>query len=322
MKRTKMLTVLAALLLILGLAACGMSKDGKENEGSKETGIASLLAADPKTTDEASELHQKLMQKETDILSNNTELWEKVFMSADKGMAMIEDGGNYGDFLLTTIENSKDQFTDDELKLLKDGAEQIREIEGKLTVLELKFPDCGKKPSEGEMSVPAENGKPKENSDLMKFPSFEGKDLDGNEVKSSTLFAGNTVTVVNFWFTTCNPCVGELSDLDALNQDLSKQGGEVIGINSFTLDGDKTAIDEAKAVLDKKGASYRNVYFNTDSEAGKLIETVYAFPTTYVVDRNGNIVGDPIVGAITEKSQSEALKKQIDKALKQDMKQQ
>ena len=322
MKRTKILTVLAALLLILGLAACGMSKDGKENEGSKETGIASLLAADPKTTDEASELHQKLMQQETAILSENNSLWEKVFMSADKGMAMIEDGGNYGDFLLTTIENSKDQFTDDELKLLKDGAEQIREIEGKLTVLELKFPDCGKKPSEGEMSVPAENGKPKENSDLMKFPSFEGKDLDGNEVKSSTLFAGNTVTVVNFWFTTCNPCVGELSDLDALNQDLSKQGGEVIGINSFTLDGDKTAIDEAKAVLDKKGASYRNVYFNTDSEAGKLIETVYAFPTTYVVDRNGNIVGDPIVGAITEKSQSEALKKQIDKALKQDMKQQ
>ena len=157
---------------------------------------------------------------------------------------------------------------------------------------------------------------------MKQFPSFEGSDLNGNKVKSSELFSKNAVTVVNFWFTTCNPCVGELSDLDALNQDLSKQGGEVIGINSFTLDGDKTAIDEAKAVLDKKGASYRNVYFNTDSEAGKLIETVYAFPTTYVVDRNGNIVGDPIVGAITEKSQSEALKKQIDKALKQDMKQQ
>ena len=252
MKRTKILTVLAALLLILGLAACGMSKDGKENGGSKETGIASLLAADPKTKDEASELHQKLMQQETAILSENSSLWEKVFMSADKGMAMIKDGGNYGDFLLTTIESSKDQFTDDELKLLKDGAEQIRKIEDKLTVLEHKFPDCGKKPSEGDMSVPAENGKPKENSDLMKFPSFEGKDLDGNEAKSSTLFAGNTVTVVNFWFTTCSPCVGELSDLEALNKSLSEKGGEVVGINSFTLDGDKTAISEAKDVLTKK----------------------------------------------------------------------
>ncbi len=315
MKRTKILAVLAALLLILGLAACGMSKDGKENEGSKETGIASLLAADPKTTDEASELHQKLMQQETAILSENNSLWEKVFMSADKGMAMIEDGGNYGDFLLTTIENSKDQFTDDELKLLKDGAEQIREIEGKLTVLEQKFPDCGKKPSEGEMSVPAENGKPKENSDLMKFPSFEGKDLDGNEVKSSTLFAGNTVTVVNFWFTTCNPCVGELSDLEALNKSLSEKGGEVVGINSFTLDGDKTAISEAKDVLTKKGASYKNIWFESNSEAGKFTSGLYSYPTTYVVDKNGNIVGDPITGAITGKKQSEKLNELIDQAI-------
>ena len=315
MKRTKILTVLAALLLILGLAACGMSKDGKENEGSKETGIASLLAADPKTTDEASELHQKLMQQETAILSENNSLWEKVFMSADKGMAMIEDGGNYGDFLLTTIESSKDQFTDDELKLLKDGAEQIREIEGKLTVLEQKFPDCGKKPSEGDMSVPAENGKPKENSDLMKFPSFEGKDLDGNEAKSSTLFAGNTVTVVNFWFTTCSPCVGELSDLEALNKSLSEKGGEVVGINSFTLDGDKTAISEAKDVLTKKGASYKNIWFESNSEAGKFTSGLYSYPTTYVVDKNGNIVGDPITGAITGKKQSEKLNKLIDQAI-------
>lgn len=315
MKRIKMLTVLAALLLILGLTACGMSKDGKENEGSKETGIASLLAADPKTTDEASELHQKLMQQETAILSENSSLWEKVFMSADKGMAMIKDGGNYGDFLLTTIERSKDQFTDDELKLLKDGAEQIREIEDKLTVLEQKFPDCGKKPSEGNMSVPAENGKPKENSDLMKFPSFEGKDLDGNEAKSSTLFAGNTVTVVNFWFTTCSPCVGELSDLEALNKSLSEKGGEVVGINSFTLDGDKTAISEAKDVLTKKGASYKNIWFESNSEAGKFTSGLYSYPTTYVVDKNGNIVGDPITGTITGKKQSEKLNKLIDQAI-------
>lgn len=315
MKRAKMLTVLAALLLILGLAACGMSKDGKENEGSKETGIASLLAADPKTTDEASELHQKLMQQETAILSENSSLWEKVFMSADKGMAMIEDGGNYGDFLLTTIESSKDQFTDDELKLLKDGAEQIREIEDKLTVLEHKFPDCGKKPSEGDMSVPAENGKPKENSDLMKFPSFVGNDLDGNEAKSSTLFAGNTVTVVNFWFTTCSPCVGELSNLEALNKRLSEKGGEVVGINSFTLDGDKTAISEAKDVLTKKGASYKNIWFESNSEAGKFTSGLYSYPTTYVVDKNGNIVGDPITGTITGKKQSEKLNKLIDQAI-------
>ena len=316
MKRTKILTVLAALLLILGLAACGMSKDGKENGGSKETGIASLLAADPKTKDEASELHQKLMQQETAILSENSSLWEKVFMSADKSMAMIKDGGNYGDFLLTTIESSKDQFTDDELKLLKYGAEQIRKIEDKLTVLERKFPDCGKKPSEGDMSVPAENGKPKENSDLMKFPSFEGKDLDGNSVDSS-LFANNAFTVVNFWFSGCKPCVDEMDDLDALNQRIKEQGGEVIGVNTETLDGNADNIATAKKILESAGASFRNIYFDPDSEAGKFALGIMAFPTTYVMDRQGNIVGEPIMGGIDKEDNAATLQKLIDEALAQ-----
>ena len=315
MKTTKILTVLTAVLLILGLAACGMTKDGKKKEGSKNADVISLLAVNPETKDEASDLHQKLMACETKILSENNALWEKVFLSADKGMAMIEDGGNYGDFLLKTIEGAKDSFSADELKLLKDGAEQIREIEGKLTVLEQKFPGCGKKPSESDMSVPAENGKPKENSDLMKFPAFEGKDLDGNEVKSSTLFAGNNVTVVNFWFTTCSPCVGEIPELEALNKKLSEKGGAVVGINSFTLDGDKTAISEAKDILTKKGASYKNIWFESKSEAGKFTSGLYSYPTTYVVDKNGNIVGEPIVGAITGKKQADMLNKLIDQAV-------
>ena len=315
MKTTKILTVLTAVLLILGLAACGMTKDGKKKEGSKNADVISLLAVNPETKDEASDLHQKLMACETKILSENNALWEKVFLSADKGMAMIEDGGNYGDFLLKTIEGAKDSFSADELKLLKEGAEQIREIEGKLTVLEQKFPGCGKKPSESDRSVPAENGKPKENSDLMKFPAFEGKDLDGNEVKSSTLFAGNTVTVVNFWFTTCSPCVGEIPELEALNKKLSEKGGAVVGINSFTLDGDKTAISEAKDILTKKGASYKNIWFESKSEAGKFTSGLYSYPTTYVVDKNGNIVGEPIVGAITGKKQADMLNKLIDQAV-------
>ncbi len=153
---------------------------------------------------------------------------------------------------------------------------------------------------------------------MQKFPAFEGKDLDGNVVKSDELFSGNAVTVVNFWFTTCNPCVGELGELDALNKELAEKGGALIGVNTFTLDGDETAIAEAKDVLAKKGATYQNVYFGSDGDAGKFTANVFAYPTTYVVDRNGNIVGDPIVGAITEPRQAEALKAQIDKALAAD----
>ena len=313
MKPAKILTALTVFLLIFSLAACGTSKDNKKDDGNKKSEIAALMATEPGTKDEATALHQKLMEQENAILSNNSALWEKVFLSANK--AMIEDGGNYGDFLLKTIDGAKDQFKADELKLLNEGGEQIRDIEKKLAALEQKFPGCGKKPSDGDMSVPAENGKPTEKGDPMKFPAFDGKDLDGNEVKSSTLFAGNTVTVVNFWFTTCSPCVGELADLEALNKQLTEKGGAVVGINSFTLDGDKAAISEAKDILAKKGVSYQNIWFDAKSEAGKFTSGLYSYPTTYVVDKNGNIVGEPIVGAITAKKQAETLQKLIDQAI-------
>ena len=315
MKTKRILTLLTAALLVLSLAACGTGKDSKKDDGGKKTEITALLAAEPATADEAAELHQKLMEQENAILSQNSALWEKVFLSANKNMTMIEDGGNYGDFLLKTIEGAKDQFKSDELKLLNEGAELIREIEGKLTILEQKFPGCGNKPSDGDMSVPAENGKPIEKSDLTKFPAFDGKDLAGNEVKSSTLFGENTVTVVNFWFTTCSPCVGELAELEALNKQLAEKGGAVVGINSFTLDGDKTAIAEAKDILTKKGVSYKNIWFDSKSEAGEFTSGLYSYPTTYVVDKNGNIVGEPIVGAITGQKQAQTLQKLIDQAI-------
>jgi len=315
MKTKRILTLLTAALLVLSLAACGTGKDSKKDDSGKKTEIAALLAAEPTTADEAAELHQKLMEQENTILSQNSALWEKVFLSANKNTTMIEDGGNYGDFLLKTIEGAKDQFKSDELKLLNEGAELIREIEGKLTILEQKFPGCGNKPSDGDMSVPAENGKPIEKSDLTKFPAFNGKDLAGNEVKSSTLFGENTVTVVNFWFTTCSPCVGELAELEALNKQLAEKGGAVVGINSFTLDGDKTAIAEAKDILAKKGVSYKNIWFDSKSEAGEFTSGLYSYPTTYVVDKNGNIVGEPIVGAITGQKQAQTLQKLIDQAI-------
>ena len=260
-------------------------------------------------------LHQKLTEAENAILTENKELWEKVFLAADKGSAMIEDGSNYGDFLLKTIEDAKGQFSEEELKTLRAGAEKIQKIEGKLTILEQKYPESGAKPDGGNTGVPAENGKPVSESSLGSFPAFEGQDLDGNAVKSSELFGGNTVTVVNFWFTSCRPCVEELSALDALNKQLAEKGGAVVGINSFTLDGDAAAIAEAKDVLAKKGASYRNLRFDANTDAGKFAMGIYSFPTSYVVDQKGNIVGEPIVGAITEKKQAERLNQLIEQAL-------
>ena len=294
MKMKKLTALLLAALMVLSLAACGAKGDSKtENSG------------DTAQTEEAAATYKSLMDRENEILAENTELWEKVFLAADKGMTMQEDGKNYGDFLLDTIESAKDQFSDEEYALLKKSAQEISEIENKLTELEKQHPEILNEETDA-------------NGDVQKFPSFEGKDLDGNEVKSDELFSANAVTVVNFWFTTCSPCVGELGELDALNKELADKGGALIGVNAFTLDGDETAIADAKDVLAKKGATYQNVYFDSSSAAGAFTSNIFAFPTTYVIDRNGNIVGEPIVGAITEKNQAETLQSLIDQAIAAD----
>ena len=356
MNTKKLMTLLLAVVLVLSLAACG-AKGGDHMDG---------MDNEPKNAEEAAAMHKELTAQEAAILAENTALWEKVFMAADKGKITMEDGKNYGDFLLETINAAKDQFSADELKLLQSEAEKIRDIGNKLAALEEKYPEIMQKSLDSDMNMPTDkdmdtmpdsgnkdnktdgdntgnktdsgstgntpdNGstgnktdsgstsKTTDDSSLPKFPAFEGKDLDGNTVKSSDLFSGNAVTVVNFWFTTCGPCVGELGDLDALNKELSGKGGALIGINAFTLDGNEAAISDAKDVLAQSGATYQNMYFDSGSEAGKFVENIYAYPTTYVVNRSGRIVGDPIVGAITSKTQADALQAQIDKALAADM---
>ena len=318
MNAKKILALMLCAMMLLSLAACGAKDNDKQADMS---GDSSAMTGEPKTAEEALALHKEMLERENALLSENAELWEKVFMAADKGMTMQEDGKNYGDFLLDTIEAAKEQFTDEEYEMLKESATEISNIENKLTELENKYPEIMQESIDGDMSMPAgsDTSTPPDDGSMQKFPAFEGKDLNGNTVKSDELFSGNTVTVVNFWFTTCNPCVGELSELDALNKELAKKGGALIGVNTFTLDGDEAAISEAKDVLAKKGVTYQNVYFDSDGEAGKFTTNIFAYPTTYVVDRNGNIVGDPIVGAITEKKQAETLQKLIEQALAADV---
>ena len=318
MNAKKILALMLCAMMLLSLAACGAKDNDKQADMS---GDSSAMTGEPKTAEEALALHKELLERENALLSENAELWEKVFMAADKGMTMQEDGKNYGDFLLDTVEAAKEQFTDKEYAWLKESAMEISNIENKLTELENKYPEIMQESIDGDMSVPAGSDmtNPPDDGSVQKFPAFEGKDLDGNPVKSDELFSANAVTVVNFWFTTCNPCVGELSELDALNKELAKKGGSLIGVNTFTLDGDEAAISEAKDVLAKKGATYQNVYFDSDGEAGKFTTNIFAYPTTYVVDRSGNIVGEPIVGAITEKKQAETLQKLIEQALAADV---
>ena len=289
MNRKKITAITACLIVALSLTACGSqtSQPGQEGQSSQPS-------QNTQTADSSSVTEQDLLDEENKILSENQELWEKVFGAMDKNVTDGDLSKNYGEFLLDTIEKAKDQFTDEEYETLRAGAEKIRDIENRIAQL-----------PQGDTAS--------DTVSANSFPQFDGYDLDGNKADSS-LFSGNEFTVVNFWFSGCKPCVAELGELDKLNKEISEQGGEVIGINVETLDGDEQNIETAKQILETKGASYRNIYFDSASDAGKFSLGIMAFPTTYVIDKNGNIVGEPLLGGIDSEENLNTLLDTISKA--------
>ena len=221
----------------------------------------------------------------------------------NKGTA--DPSGNYADYLADTVDSNKDSFSEDELKTLTDDIETIRKIEEQIAELE--------KDTTTSEDTDAENN----SEDASPFRDFSGQDYDGNTVDGS-LFSNNAVTVVNFWFTGCKPCVAELSKLNELNDAIKSMGGEVVGINTETFDANKDAIKEAASVLESQGAKYRNLSIDSDSAAGKYASDIMAFPTTILVDRNGNIVGEPMLGGIDNQDNYDALMKQIQSVIDAD----
>ena len=269
------------------------------------------------------------------VFEKNLDLWNRFFGMMDKQPDMDM---SYADYLTAQLEASKEKFTEEEYTLLLEDIETIRRLDAEMERLMPKDAmaadsgmavESGMVTADGGMVMGSEgmtmaDGSMEDKNMSMeedsseKFPSFEGMDLEGNPV-TSELFKENSVTVVNFWFSTCAPCIAELGELNALNEELKLKGGAVIGINADTIGGDESMIMEARSILEKKGAAYQNIHFSADSEAGKLTYSITAFPTTVVVDRSGRIVGEPILGGINNESQMKALQDLIDETLARDM---
>ena len=291
MKKNLIVTLATCMVFSLSLSGCGTATDSASSTTSGESSSKVEISA---------KSEQDLIEEENDILEKNKNLWEKVFASMNKNVTDDMLNSNYGDILIAAVENAKDQFSDAEYEILKSDAEQIRKIEDEIAALPT---DSGDEPTNAAAG--------------SSFPQFEGNDLDGNKVDSG-IFAENAVTVVNFWFNECKPCVEELSEMNALNDRIKEQGGEVIGVNVGTLDGNEGNIATAKQILETKGAKYRNIYFASNSDAGKFALGVTAFPTTYVIDRNGDIVGEALLGGIDNDDNLNTLQNTIDEVLAKD----
>ena len=293
MKTRRTIIMILTLCVALSFTAC----TGKGDSGKADS--ASVSEGTDKTEDLQAKLDD-LYQQENQIFEKHKDVWEKVFSKMSKADAGSD---NYAEYLASTVESNKNSFTDDELKTLKEDIETIRGIEEQITEVDNKLDTSGASDSKDD--------------DTIAFNNVSGKDFDGNDVEEN-LFSKNAVTVMNFWFTGCKPCVAELSKLNELNDAIKSMGGEVVGVNTDTFDGKEATIKEAKKILESQGAKYRNFALDANSDAGKYASEIMAFPTTILVDRKGNIVGEPMVGGIDNQENYDTLMKQIKSVIEAD----
>lgn len=300
MKTKRSIITTLTLCVTLSLTAC----TGKEPAKTDDTQNTTMVSSTEQSTNDTDAKLNDLYQQENQIFADHEDVWNKAFGMMNKSTA--DPSGNYADYLAGVVESNKSAFTDDELKTLTDDIETIRDIEKQIAEIENKNAASATSDTQDSST-----------SDASPFKNFSGKDFDGNAVDGS-LFSNNAVTVINFWFNGCKPCVAELSKLNELNDTLQSMGGEVIGINTETFDGNETAIKEAANILKSQGAKYRNFSIDSDSDAGKYASNIMAFPTTILVDRNGNIVGDPMLGGIDDQANYDTLMKQIQSVIDAD----
>lgn len=141
------------------------------------------------------------------------------------------------------------------------------------------------------------------------FPDFSEKDIDGNII-SNDIFADYDVTIINFWNNGCGTCIEEMPELEEMYHDFQEQNINLIGIGMDSGESEEQ-LATAREILKEKGVTYTNISPDPEHDFyKKFISELAGYPTTYVVDSEGNIIGSPFIGNV--KNQIDSLEKRID----------
>ena len=271
MNKKKILTIITAFVFFF--TGCG--KNSSEDTKISGDGIDQKI--------------NELAKKESEVLAENEDIWNKVFKNADKNN--IDKKMDYDKYLEGLVEKSKDELSAGDMEKINEDLEKIRALEEDLNKLEKDLGD----------------DKNLDMSKKEKFPDFVAKDFEDNDI-SSDIFKEKSLTLVNFWYNGCAPCVGELKALDKLNDE--DENLQVIGINTGASE--KNQLKEAKEILKKQGVKYKNLRLDPESELGKYASNIMTYPKTLLVDKEGNIIGDPIMGSVDSKESMKELKEKIE----------
>ena len=141
-------------------------------------------------------------------------------------------------------------------------------------------------------------------------------EMTGIDKKTYTedMFSEYDLTLVNVFTTWCSPCVNEIPELEKLYQELKDQGVGVTGVVLDTADSegnqDEQAIKKAELLQEKTKATYPFLIPDKNMMNGRL-QGISAFPETFFVDKNGNIVGETYSGSHTLEEWKEIVEKEL-----------
>lgn len=142
---------------------------------------------------------------------------------------------------------------------------------------------------------------------------FETKGIDGKDY-TEKVFSDYDLTLVNVFTTWCSPCVNEIPELEKLYEEMKEKGVGVVGVVLDTVGDDakqnEDTVKKAGVLKEKTKASYPFLVPDSTMMNGRL-NGVSAFPETFFVDKEGNIVGETYSGSHTLDGWKEIVEKEL-----------
>lgn len=149
--------------------------------------------------------------------------------------------------------------------------------------------------------------------DVKSVGKFETTGIDG-KTYTEKVFSDYDLTLVNVFTTWCSPCVKEIPELQELYKEMKEKGVGVAGVVLDTTDEkgnqDEEAVKKAGILQEKTKAEYPFLMPDTTMMNGRL-QGISAFPETFFVDKDGNIVGDTYTGSHTLDEWKEIVEKEL-----------
>lgn len=241
-------------------------------------------------------VHQKLLAQ---IIVIPDEEYEELLDPENENADIIRGfsilGKKFGNtYLYDLPENDSEGMSDGEKALFEECSEAVSRAVKKARMIEMKPAEA----DEDAAGTPDADDKQSSDAAIKYIPDFETSDLDGNVV-TREIFSRKKLTVVNVWGTFCGPCIKEMPEL----AEWSKSMGSDVQLLGIVCDvtsvNDSDGVQEAKDILSNAGADFTNIL--ASESVSSFIAGLQFVPTTFLVDSEGNVVSEMIVGADVEK---------------------